>query len=33
MDEELSKFKPGDMLEVEVKRGEENIVIRGEIGG
>jgi hypothetical protein len=33
MDEALSKFKPGDMLEVEVKRGEENVVIRGEIGG
>jgi hypothetical protein len=33
MDEELGKYKPGDMLEVEVKRGEENVVVRSEIGG
>jgi hypothetical protein len=32
MDEELSKFKPGDTLEVEVQRGEEKVVIRSEIG-
>jgi hypothetical protein len=33
MDEALSKYKPGDMLEVEVERGSENVTIRGEIGG
>jgi len=33
MDAELGKYKPGDSLEVEVQRGTENIVLRGEIGG
>lgn len=33
MDAELAKYKPGDTLEVEVQRGAENLVIRGEIGG
>ncbi len=32
MDEALLKFKPGDVLEVEVQRGEEKIVIQSEIG-
>lgn len=33
MDAELSKYKPGDTMEVEVQRGAENLVLRGEIGG
>lgn len=32
MDEALQEFKPGDMLEVEVQRGEEKITVRSEIG-
>jgi len=32
MDDALSKFKPGDLLEVELQRGEEKIVLSAEIG-
>ena len=32
MDDVLQEFKPGDMLEVEVQRGEEKISVRSEIG-